>query len=258
MSLIYTPKGKAREYSPLALNIYNGCDHGCTYCYTPLIRRDKTLNKTVHIRNDFLIKLEKELFKNIPREQILLSFMCDPYSHFEMDEKLTRSTIEYLNLKKCKIAILTKGGNRCLRDLDVFKRFSNRIKVGATLTLMNERQCAEIEPKAAKPSNRLNTLKILHENSIKTWVSIEPVIDPVQSLQLIKESIPFTDQYKIGKMNHFEKRFNPNIDWKKFMIDSVSMLRKHNKLFYVKEDLRKFDDINFLLPNEKNMNALNL
>jgi hypothetical protein len=28
MSLIYEPKGKAREYSPLALNTYSGgCDH---------------------------------------------------------------------------------------------------------------------------------------------------------------------------------------------------------------------------------------
>ena len=33
MSLIYEPKGKAREYSPLALNVYSGgCDHACRYC----------------------------------------------------------------------------------------------------------------------------------------------------------------------------------------------------------------------------------
>lgn len=32
---IYEPSGKAREYSPLALNLYKGCDHGCNYCYVP-------------------------------------------------------------------------------------------------------------------------------------------------------------------------------------------------------------------------------
>lgn len=258
MSLIYVPNGKAREYSPLALNIYNGCDHGCSYCYAPLIRRDLSLNKTVHVRNKFLETLEKELLKHVPKEQILLSFMCDPYSHFDVDFKLTRAVVEYLNMKKCFVAILTKGGSRCLRDIDIFKRFGSRLKVGATLTFLSEEKSLLIEPKAALPKDRIETLKILHESGIKTWVSIEPVIDPIESLQLIEQTVKFVDQYKIGKMNHFEKRFNPDIDWKKFMIDSVSILRKANKQFYVKQDLREFDDENFLLPHEKNMNALNL
>lgn len=258
MSLIYVPTGKAREYSPLALNIYNGCDHGCTYCYTPLIRRDTTLNSTVHLRENFIETLEKELFKNPPKEQILLSFMCDPYSHANEKYLLTRSALEYLNLKKCKIAILTKGGSRCLRDIDLFKRFQNRIKVGATLTFTNNKQSIKIEPGAALPSDRIKTLKKLHDNEIKTWVSIEPVIDPVQSIELIESTISYTDQYKIGKMNHFEKRFNLEIDWKKFMIDAVTLLRKAKKQLYVKQDLQLFDTDKFLTVSEKNMNALNL
>ena len=35
MSVIYTPKGAAREYSPLALNLYLQCTHACKYCYAP-------------------------------------------------------------------------------------------------------------------------------------------------------------------------------------------------------------------------------
>ena len=35
--IIYEPKGRAREYSPLAANLYRGCGHGCIYCYAPAV-----------------------------------------------------------------------------------------------------------------------------------------------------------------------------------------------------------------------------
>lgn len=71
---------------------------------------------------------------------------------------------------------------------------------GATLTFIDELKSLEVEPNAAKPQDRISTLKKLHEEGIKTWASIEPVIDPVQSLALIEATMPFVDQYKIGKM----------------------------------------------------------
>lgn len=49
--LIYRPKGRAGEYAKLALNVYRGCDHGCTYCYSPRILRRK--------REDFHFKVGK-------------------------------------------------------------------------------------------------------------------------------------------------------------------------------------------------------
>ena len=35
MSIIYEPRGKAREYAELAVNLYKGCAHACIYCYAP-------------------------------------------------------------------------------------------------------------------------------------------------------------------------------------------------------------------------------
>ena len=35
MKPIYEPKGAAREYGELALNIYTGCPHECFYCFAP-------------------------------------------------------------------------------------------------------------------------------------------------------------------------------------------------------------------------------
>ena len=262
MTLIYEPKGKAREYSPLALNIYNGCDHGCKYCYVPMIRKDIEANKVVKERSCFLTNLEKELnnnISNIHKKQILLCFMCDPYNHRDCIIKATRFSLKMLNRRNCKVAILTKSGSRCLRDLDIFKQFGDRIKVGATLTFINEQNSLDIEPNAATPQDRLDTLKILHKNGIKTFISIEPVIDPIQSIELIKLCLPFIDQFKVGKINYFEKRFaDKPIDWHKFLTEAVTILRKAEKQFYIKEDLRAFDYDKILLSNEINYDYLNL
>jgi len=59
-------------------------------------------------------------------------------------------------------------------------------------------------------------------------------------------------------MNHFEKRFNDNVDWAKFLYDAVALLRKNNKPFYIKHDLQQFDIDHILTSDEKNMDLLNV
>lgn len=42
MKPIYEPKGKAKEYGDLAINIYTICPHRCYYCFGPAVpHRDK-------------------------------------------------------------------------------------------------------------------------------------------------------------------------------------------------------------------------
>jgi len=257
MTLIYEPKGKAREYSPLALNVYNGCDFGCNYCYTKIIKRSPLANCFAKERTSFLIKLEKELSKNIYTEQILLSFMCDPYCTTDIELCKTRGALKLLNANDCLVAVLTKSGKNCLRDIDIFKQFGKKIKVGATLTFIDEIQSKKIEPNAAPPDDRIETLKQLHKKGIKTFVSIEPVIDPEQSLELMEKTLTFTDHYKIGKMNYYEKNF-PMIDWAKFLKDAVKLMRKNKKKFYIKKDLAKFDIDKKLKCCEIDHDALNI
>jgi len=245
MSLIYTPRGKAREYSPLALNIYSGgCDHACKYCYCRLFQQGWCDTP----RRRDLSKLAKEAEQ--ADEQILLCFISDPYNRHDVEWKDTRKALQILSSAKCSVAILTKGGMRCLRDIDIFRSWpDNRLKVGATLTKSDE-----IEPGAATHSERIAALRELHAAGIKTWASIEPVIDPTRSLQAIEEAMPFVDEFKVGTLNH-EKT---ETDWNAFAVDAVTMIRNAGKMLYVKRDLRKYLPDGYLTAEEGNQNYLTI
>jgi hypothetical protein len=135
MSAIYEPKGKAREYSPLALNLYEGCGHGCVYCYARMIRRQSYgvfTNATP--RKDIFKKLNDDLQKWKGRKDIImLCFMCDPYQPIDIDLKFTRRAILALNRYGFPVQILTKGGMRATRDFDILAQNPSN-KFAVTLT----------------------------------------------------------------------------------------------------------------------------
>lgn len=239
-NVIYEPRGKAREYSPLALNLYMGCTHRCKYCYAPSCIQKSRENyfKVPEPRKNVLENLEKQLKKEIPKEQVLLSFVGDVYCETSDDNKLTRKVLETLLFYKVPVAILTKGGKRCLKDMDIFQKFGDHIMIGATLTFDNDKDSLEWEEGASTPKERLETLKTLYENGIRTFASFEPVIYPDQSINLIKQSIDFIDVYKIGKINNY-KGIDKTIDWTDFLIKCVDILRPAGKEFYIKHDLRR-------------------
>lgn len=253
MSLIVEPKGKAREYSPLALSVYTrGCDHGCRYCYC---RNIFGINWGDVPRPRNLSGLEFEAAS--ASRQVLLSFVSDPYCRAEAVHRNTRKALSVLHRERCSVAILTKGGRRCLDDLHTFQKWPDgRIKVGATLTFATDKRSVEWEPGAALPSDRVDALRELHAAGVHTWASIEPVIDPVESLAIIAASIPYTDAYKVGKWSHDKRALE--IDWASFGMAAVKMIRSAGRRLYIKVDLRPYFPAGFLKADEIADDALTL
>jgi DNA repair photolyase len=239
MGVIYEPKGRAREYSPLALNLYSGCDHGCKYCYMPnILYKDRESFKIVKMKEGIIDKLEKESKKYAySNKQVLLSFSGDPYCKANEIYNITKYALKILYENRIPVSILTKGGTRALRDMDIFKMFDEHIQIGATMTFYDEKLSLQWEPGAAKPYDRIEMLKVLNDAGIKTWVSLEPVIDVNETLKLIKHLVPFVDIFKIGKINNFQG-IDKKINWNDFLKDAINILRTNKKRFYVKKDLR--------------------
>jgi len=256
MSVIYTPKGKAREYSPLACNLYSGCNHGCKYCYAPAIlrkKRDEYL--AVSERRNIISSFRKDAANN-KGTQVLFCFTTDPYNSREPELEITRKCLKIALYSKVPVVVLTKSAT-VLRDLDLFVSFGANIRVGMTLTMDNTKDSMLWEPGASIPTERINALNDLHKAGVNTWASFEPVIDIEQSLRIMDRSLDCVDVYRVGKLNNY-KGLDKDMDWNYFLKMSVEMLRDNNKDFYIKEDLRKFAKGFKLYGNEMNYDEFNL
>jgi DNA repair photolyase len=239
-SIIYQPKGQAREYAALATNPYRGCDHGCVYCYVPrILRIDRRDFVNVTPRPNFIEKLEKDAIKYYKQDidgQVLLSFTTDPYNTTDVKHKLTRKTIQVLQKYGLSICALTKGGSRALRDIDLFR--PEKDAFASTLTTMDYKECKKWEPGGAIPGSRVETLRAFHDAGIYTWVSLEPVYNTIETLKIIEITHSFVDLYKVGRINY--NKLTKTIDWKDFTIKVISVLERHNCKYYIKRDLQPY------------------
>jgi len=240
MNVVYEPKGRAREYSALACNLYRGCTHGCRYCYAPACMRtslEKWHANASPRTNviDLFLKDARQLRGD--KRKILFSFLSDPYQPLEATEKLTFQALEIVNMYRLKSQILTKGGQLATRDLDLMS--SCGTELGVTICFANDTKRHEWEPDAAPISERISLLKAAHERGIHTWVSLEPVIDPEEALQVIRLTHHWVDRWKVGKLNHM-KAVEQSVDWKKFRLDVEGLLQEVGAAYYIKDDLRTY------------------
>ncbi len=170
MSKIYVPGQKANEYCGLAVNLYKGCNHGCTYCYAP---------SAMHANREDYLKVvpTKDTIKNIEKDahlykgkQVLLCFSTDPYNSLDTELNLTRQTIEILRANGVNPVILTKAGMDSMRDMDLL---DESCWYGATLTFVDNNDSKKWEPHAALPFQRMLALKMAKARGISTWASLE-------------------------------------------------------------------------------------
>jgi DNA repair photolyase len=238
--ILYEPRGRAAEYvdNGLALNLFLGCNHGCQYCYVPGQRRmsREKFHATVGVKQNAMERLERDLKKVGKQEKpIFMSFMCDPYPANPNLWHVTREAIRMILRSGNAVNILTKGGIRATRDFHMLLGDA-RTRVGATLTFMSKERSEQMEPMAAVPNSRLEMLSVAKDMGIRTWASIEPVIDPEESLAIMKAALPYVDEFKIGKLNHDKER-EAEINWMDFMTKATTMVMSAGKTFVVKDDL---------------------
>lgn len=238
-SIVYAPRGQAGEYSALATNPYRGCGHKCAYCYVPDVLRmtRNEFDQGATPRPDFMRLLNRDLVKYRSlgvTEQVMLSFTTDPYHPF--DNSMTRDVLIAIQAAGLGICTLTKGGQRALRDIDLFR--PDRDAFATTLTTTDDQFSLKWERGAALPQDRMDTLKAFHDQGIFTWVSLEPTLDCESSLDIVQRTHEFVDLYKVGRANYLP--MTNTTDWELYTHRMIELMQRLGVKHYIKKDLQKF------------------
>lgn len=190
-------KLKSLDY---VINPYVGCPHKCLYCYASYM---SSFSKHTESWGDFIdVKCTNKkinIFK-IKGKKVQISTVTDPYNSFEKEFGVTRKVLEQLVKSEALISIVTKS-DLVLRDIDLFKQMKF-VDVGVSISMLDEDLKAKLEPNSSSIAQRIETLKVLKSEGIKTVCYISPIIPGITVFEKIVEATKdYVDEYCFDKLD---------------------------------------------------------
>ena len=167
-----------------SVNPYQGCEHGCVYCYARPSHAYLDLSPGIDFETQLFAKpnaaalLQAELSKpGYVCDPIALGSNTDPYQPIEREWKITRSIIELLSACGHPLTITTKGA-LILRDLDLLAPLAKRnlVRVFVSIAMLDKELARKLDPRAAAPQRRLEIVRELSAAGISVGVNVAPVI----------------------------------------------------------------------------------
>ncbi|MBW7851522.1 MAG: PA0069 family radical SAM protein [Rhodospirillales bacterium] len=167
-----------------SINPYRGCEHGCVYCFARPTHAWLGLSPGLDFESRLLCKpeaaslLERELRRpNYRCLPIAMGTNTDPYQPVERRLRITRAILEVLSAFGHPLTITTKSA-LVLRDLDLLAPMAERdlVRVAVSITTLDRGLARRMEPRAATPQRRLDTIRALAEAGIPTAVMVAPLI----------------------------------------------------------------------------------
>ncbi len=172
-----------------SLNPYQGCEHGCVYCYARNSHEYWGYGAGLDFESRIMVKknaaalLEKHIQN--PRWQaraIVLSGNTDCYQPAERKYELTRKCLEVFLRYRHPVGIITKNA-LILRDLDLLEALhkDGLVAVHVSVTTLRESTRKILEPRTASIKRRLDTIRRLSERGIPVNAMLAPIIPGLNS-----------------------------------------------------------------------------
>jgi len=168
----------------ISINPYRGCEHGCIYCFARPTHAYLDFSPGLDFETQLVIKpdapelLRKALQKSsYACDVIAMGTNTDPYQPIEREQRITRQILEVLSEYRHPISIVTKSA-LVERDIDILSAMAGRnlVQVSISFSSMDKELARTLEPRAASPKRRLQTIERLHQAGIPTGVLLAPII----------------------------------------------------------------------------------
>ena len=167
-----------------SINPYRGCEHGCIYCFARPTHAYLGLSPGLDFESRLFVKpdaaklLDTELRKPGYRPQIIaMGTNTDPYQPIEREWRVTRSILQVLSDFRNPVSIVTKSA-LIARDIDILAPMAAEglAHVWLSVTTLDRKLARVMEPRAATPQRRIETIRALTSAGIPTGVMTAPII----------------------------------------------------------------------------------
>ncbi len=167
-----------------SINPYRGCEHGCVYCYARPSHEYLGFSAGLDFETKIMVKedapelLRKELSSAKWKPQLVaLSGNTDCYQPVEKQKQITRRCLEVLLEFRNPVVIVTKN-HLVTRDIDILAELAKFDCIGVTISLstLDARLAAAMEPRASRPARRLAAIRELADAGVPVGYLQAPMI----------------------------------------------------------------------------------
>ncbi|MDL5032260.1 PA0069 family radical SAM protein [Pelomonas sp. APW6] len=187
----------SRNQSPdivfdLSINPYRGCEHGCIYCFARPTHSYLNLSPGLDFETRLVAKVNaaERLAAELSRPRYEPRLLCigtatDAYQPIERRLGITRQLIDVLAAHRHPFSLVTKSSG-VERDLDLIAPMAAQgmAAVYVSITTLDPALARILEPRAAAPHRRLQTLRALAEAGVPAGVSVSPLIPFINEPEL--------------------------------------------------------------------------
>ncbi len=194
------------EWAVAEINCSVGCPHGCRYCYA---RYDLVERKGIVDAYEW--GKCRVLADEVARTQPLYSGqVMFPSAHDIVPENLDACLSVIRNLVDAgnRVLVVSKPHLTCIKKLcSELSDAREQLLLRFTITAREPRILKIWEPYAPGFAERKECLKYAFDNGFATSVSVEPMLDIEDVVDMVDELLPFiTNTIWLGKMNKIERR----------------------------------------------------
>jgi DNA repair photolyase len=175
-----------------SINPYQGCEHGCIYCYARPSHSYLDLSPGLDFESRIFYK--PNAASRLVREWEKKSYVCqpitigantDPYQPAERKLRITRQLLEEFRRYSHPVNIITKS-HRILEDIDLLAELAARrlCSVAISIPTMQDSLKRIMEPRVPSADARLKTIRQLVDAGVPVSVLVAPVIPALNDSEI--------------------------------------------------------------------------